>query len=305
LPVFVEWHPRRMQLLENMREGLVAAGADVRVDTIGDHERALSMLRVRCAGTSIESAEQWLLRLVKPYDDADADWASGVSCLLHQRWREYPMFAGRPEAVEQIEKRIGAMAQQPSTKFGGARFGVVCGERRYLFTYARPATEVARCMPDVQVHGRIEFGGDPRQWLAIDVAHTLGDVAALSEFGAGLEALGFAVCRYEWRDGHSALLTIYAGEGTIEDLEVRLAAAVTPPVPGWATRYRPWSWEPSIWVHRHTDSAGWRPREWLERELGDPVVDAGTMPDHEIALKVPVAHVDRALELLARRPAEL
>jgi hypothetical protein len=256
-------------------------------------------------GTSVESAEQWLLRLVTPYDDAGEDWASDIGCLLHQRWREYPMFAGGPEAVDQIKERIEAMPQRPSTRFCGAKFGVAYGERPCLFTFARSATEVARCMPDVQVAGGIESGGDPRQWLAIDVAHTLGDVAALREFGARLGALGFGVRRYEWRDGRSALLTIHAGDGTVEDLERSLAAAMPAPRPAWAVRYRPWSWQAGVSVHRHREPAGWRLREWLDQEIGLPLVGAESAPDQDVVLNVPVAHVDRAIELLARKPADL
>jgi hypothetical protein len=300
LPLFVEWQPQRMHYLEGMRVGLSTAGADVRVDVVGAHGRELNMLRVRCPGPSIEAAEHRLLRLV-PHDDED--WASGVFCVLHQRWREYALFSGTEEVMDRVTKRLDGLKKRDHPRFSGARYATVFSRPACLFTYARSATEVVRCLPDV--HASREAEGEPREWLAIDVAHTIDDIAGLTALGVGLERAGFAVCRYEWRGGGSALLTIYAGEGTIEDLEVRLAAALAPPVPGWATRYRPWSWEPAIWVHRHTDSAGWRPREWLERELGDPVVDAGTMPDHEIALKVPVAHVDRALELLARLPAEL
>lgn len=301
LPVFVEWQPRRMQLLEDMRDGLFASGADVRVDTVGDHQRPLSMLRVRCPGLSIEAAEQWLLRLSMSREDTE--WSGGVYCLLHQRWREYPLLSCTPEEMEQQKERIPGLDRSAHGRFAGTRFGLVCGERHMLFTYARPATEVVRSMPGVQVHGHVELDGDPRQWLAIDVAHTLAEVLALSEFGAGLATLGFAVCRYEWRDGQSALLTIHAGEGTIEDLEARLAATWGVSRPAWAERYRPWSWHQGVWVHRHPESLGWRLREWLERELGLPVVDALAMPGQEILLKVPVPHVDRALELLARRPA--
>ena len=109
------------------------------------------MLRVRCPGPSIEAAEQWLLRFVEPWDEED--WSSGVSCVLHQRWREYPLVSASARGVEQITERIGKPGNVSDRWFAGSRFVIICSQPRRLLTYARAATEVVRCLPDVRIVG--------------------------------------------------------------------------------------------------------------------------------------------------------
>jgi hypothetical protein len=242
-----------------------------------------------------------LLQRVKPYHD-DADWASSVFCLLHQRWREYPLFSGTESDIEEIQARLDGRAEPPSLRHLGARFGVVCASSRGLFCYARTAIEVVRSLPGVRVVGS-EPTGDPRRWLAIDVAHHPKDVEELAVLGDGLNALGFATCRHVWGGGGSSLLAIDAGDLTREELEQRLEVRLPSPRPAWARRYLPWSWTTGVWIHRYPASEGWRLREWLECEIGLPVVD-GMHLGNDIVLKVPPAQVDRSLQLLSQRLAK-
>lgn len=301
LPVFSEWQPRRLPMLEAMRVGLSGAGMEVRVDTLGPPDLEIQMLRVLCPYRSVEASEHWLLRRVKPYDH-DADWAGGVFSLLHQRWRDYPLFTGAESEIEEVEVRLMSHTQPPSPRYPGARFGVVGGRAWGLFCYARTAIEVVRHLPGVHVVGR-EPDGDPRQWLALDVGHDKDGVEELAGLGKGLNALGFSTCRYEWRDGESSILAIDAGELSREELEQRIEERMPSPRPAWARRYRPWSWATGVWIHRYRASEGWRLREWLERELGLPVVD-GMHLASDIVLKVPPAQVDRSLQLLSQRLAK-
>jgi hypothetical protein len=302
LPVFSEWQERRLPLVSAMLDGMTAAGIEARVDVLGKESFALTMLRARCPGPGIETAEQWLLRRVKPLDVAGADWAGNVVGLLHQRWREFPLVSGSAEELDRVTERITAGSRGSDRWFAGARFGVICSRLRCLFTYARPATEVVRCLPDARVVGG-EVDEDPRQWLAVDVAHKPSDVAELVELGSGLTGIGFSTRRWEWSGGKSALLTIHADDGSADELETRIGMALGGSRPSWASKYRPWSWATGVWVHRHAAPEGWRLREWLEREMGLPVVDASERPSEPILIRVPAAHVDRALEVLARRPA--
>jgi hypothetical protein len=302
MPLYSEWIPRRLPMFEAMHVGLMGAGFDIRVESLGSGDLAIKMLRVRCPHSSIELSEHWLLRAVKAYEDTD--WASGVFSLLHQRWRDYPLFRGDEQEIEEITARMNAGARGSDLKFSGSRYGVVCSTWRGLFCYARSATEVVRCFPGVRVVGP-EPEGDPRQWLAVDVAHDEPAVAELVAFGEGLNAHGFTTCRHEWREGRSAILTIDAGDLSSEELEARLDQRLPTPRPAWARLYRPWSWATGVYIHRHPDPEGWRLREWLECELDLPVVDAMQAPGEEVVLKVPPALVDRALQLLASRPKQL
>jgi hypothetical protein len=300
-----------------MQDGLQRAGFTVLAETLGLRELPVSLLRVKTPHASIEAAEQWLLRQLQPH--TEEAWAEDVSFCLSQRWRDYYLLSGSDEEIEALAQRIGAT---PSTSFvlgrvrvgddrhyefeGAPRFAA---SQRHLHCFARTALEVVRFLPGVRALGP-EPIGDPRRWLAIEVAHEPRKIAELEACGQGFDALGFATCRYTWRDGGSVLLAIDAGDAMWDELEVQIAARLpkAPAAqPAWLRPYKPWSWEPGryIDIHRQPAPDGWLLRAWLERQLGMPVVHAGQPLGQAVAISVPPAQVARALELLARRPATI
>lgn len=298
-----------------MQDGLQRAGFTVSAETLGLPELPVSLLRVKTPHASIEAAEWWLLHQLLVH--AREAWADDVSSCLAQRWRDYHLLSGAAEEIEALAQRI-RVATAPSflpspvvvteyPELDGSLSGP--SSRRHLGCFARTALEVVRLLPGVRALGP-EPVGDPRRWLAIEVAHEPRTIAELEACGRGFDALGFATCRYTWRDGGSALLAIDAGDAMWDELEVQIAARLpkAPAAqPAWLRPYKPWSWEPGryIDIHRQPAPDGWLLRAWLERQLGLPVVSAGHALGQPVAISVPPAQVARALELLARRPATI
>src|SRR5262245_25034541 len=74
LPVWSEWTEKGRASVRDACAGLRAAGVEARIDRLGDGQHCIELLRVHAPFASIELAEDWLLRIVQPYDDADAWW---------------------------------------------------------------------------------------------------------------------------------------------------------------------------------------------------------------------------------------
>lgn len=291
--------------LQTTQQGLQRAGFEVLVQTLGSSELPVELLRIRTPHTSIEAAQQWLLRELGRCGDPDL--LSGVSVCLAQRSRAHHLFAGADEEVESLAQRIESQPTSPADLLVPGRCLQVVSSQRHLYCYPRTAIEVVRCLPGVRACGP-EPVGDPRRWLAIDVAHEPGSVAALVDCGRGLDALGFTTSLYTWRDGASALLVVDAGDSMSDELEVQIDERLSKSTslaarPEWLRPYRPWSWSGALWVHRQPASDGWLLRAWLERQLGLPVVEAQQPPGKDVWIAVPPSLVDRALALLAQRPA--
>lgn len=298
-----------------MQDGLQRAGFTVSAESLGLPDPPVSLLRVKTPHASIEAAEWWLLHQLLVH--AREVWADDVSSCLAQGWRDYHLLSGVAEEIEALAQRI-RVAAAPSflpspvvvteyPELDGSL--MVPSSRRYLSCFARTALEVVRLLPGVRALGP-EPVGDPRRWLAIEVAHEPRQIAELEACGRGFDALGFATCRYTWRDGGSVLLAIDAGDAMWDELEVQIAARlpkVPAAQPAWLRPYKPWSWEPGRYIDIHCQPApdGWLLRAWLERQLGMPVVHAGQPLGQAVAISVPPAQVARALELLARRPATI
>jgi len=311
LPVSGVFEPKMVAALEAMQAGLTRIGLPARVETLGSNELPVRLLRVCTPHASVETAEQWLLQRLRPH--LEETWADEVSCWVTRRWRDFSLLSGSVEEIEPIAARIRNAPVTSAWPFEPVRFLQYSWPNRQdpdappvqtLACYARTATEVVRHLPGVRSFGP-EPSGDPRRWLAIGSAGRPAEVRELLALGRGLDALGFTTCRYEWQNGASALLTIDAGDATCEELEEQITARLPTVRPGWARSFHPSFWIEGIWIHRQEASDGWLLRAWLQRQLGEPVVNAMHPPGRDVAIGVPPSLVDRALELLARRPATI
>lgn len=249
LPLAGAFTPSMLAGIAAMQDGLQRAGFTVLAEMLGLPELPVSLLRVKTPHASIEAAERWLLHQLQPH--AHEAWADGLSFWLAQAWREYHLLSGTVEEIEALAQRI-RVATAPSflpspvvvteyPELDGSLSGP--SSRRHLGCFARTALEVVRLLPEVRALGP-EPVGDPRRWLAIEVAHEPRQIAELEACGRGFEALGFSTCRYTWRDGASALLAIEAGDAMWDELEVQIAARLpkAPAAqPAWLRPYKPWS----------------------------------------------------------------
>lgn len=311
LPVSAVFEPKMVAALEAMQAGLTRIGLPARVEALGTNELPVRLLRVRTPHASVETAEQWLLRRLRPH--LEEDWADTLTFRVTQRWRDFTLLSGSVEEIEPIAARIRNASEPSAWPFEPVRFLQYSWPNRQdpdapfvqtLACYARTATEVVRHLPGVRSFGP-EPSGDPRRWPAIGSAGRPDEIRELLTLGRGLDALGFPTCRYEWQNGATALLTIDAGDATCEGLAEQITARMPSVRPGWARSFHLSFWIEGIWIHRQPAQDGWLLRAWLERQLGMAVVDAHQTPGRDVAIGVPPALVDRALELLARRPTTI
>ncbi|HEX5054368.1 MAG TPA: hypothetical protein VFZ65_21500 [Planctomycetota bacterium] len=291
LPVHSEWLDRRLPFLHGVHAGLGAAGAEVRLETIGAPGRSLTLLWARSPEPLVEAAEEWLLRTEKPADDHGEHW-TGCVVIVCQRSRGFRVWTASEQEIAAWQKR-----RAPSWPFLAPRLAIV--ERTRVETYPRSTVEALELLP--QVWRRIGPNPEPavHEWVALDQSCGAGDVAALVALERGLQGLGLTTCRYEAAGDHT-ILALHAGTGSIDELEARIASALAGSRPPWLARYVPWSFTCGVKVHRAHGPAGSELRAWLERELGAPV-DASRWSSGEVVLSVPVRFVARALELLRER----
>jgi len=297
LPVWSEWLEPRRALVREACAGLRAAEVEARIDRHCEDPHCIELLRVRTPFAAVEESEDWLLRNVQPYDDADVEWAGNVALMLVKRWPEYGVWSGA--ADDPFLARLDRLPPVRRARFVMTYHGT---EGRGVLAYPRGLTEVVRCLPDVRIDGPTEVER-PQEWVAIDKAFEAADLQTLRAFEHGLQARGFATCRYEWNGtrGVEGALTVHAGRDTLDRFEARLAIALQDESAAWRARYQPWSWTTGVSIHVATAPSCWRLREWLEARLGGAYVDAQPLErDWPIGgvLKVGATYVDRALDLL-------
>ena len=304
LPVWSEWVEKRRAWVREACAGLRAVGVEARIDRLGDGPDCIELLRANAPSDSLEAAEDWLLRIVEPHADApgeddNVNWAGNVEQMLLVRWPEYSVWSGA--AADPFLKKLECLPPTECVRRG--RFSMTDDGNggRVILALPRGLTEVVRCLPDVRIDGPTQIER-PHEWVAIDAAGG-ANLQALRAFEHGLQARGFATCRYEWNGtrGVGAALTVHAGSDTLDQLEARLAIALRDETAPWRARYVPWTWTPSIWIHVVTGPTCWQRREWLETQLGGAHVEAMALQSDWTSgavLKVGAAYVDRALELV-------
>jgi hypothetical protein len=291
-PLLGEWQERRMHWLRLFRDGLAAAGAEVRVDTVGTPGRELSLLWVRSPEPLVEGAEQWLLRLQEPADERGEKWAV-IDTLLVQRWREFTVCSGTRTDYEEWSRPL---FESPFAY--GPRIASYAGPSP-ITAFAFPRSTVTVLEMLAPRWSRI--GPPPmselHEWVALDQCGAAEDMSVLIALERGLQDLGVTTCRYEAAGGRVAILAVHVGTGSLDDFEAQVAEKTAGSKPPWLGRYRPWSWTCGVQIHRAQGAAGWDLRARLERALGGPV-DAVGSPDGEVTLTVPPRFAARALELL-------